>query len=70
MVGIIGIGVGIVVLVMGLDKVIYWVCLGGYLGQSDGWVMVVFEDCVELIELVLDGVGGWLEWLVMFLFED
>lgn len=70
MVGLIGCDGGFVVLVMVLDKVIYWVCLGVYLGQSDGWVIGVYEDWIELIEFVFDGVGGWLEWLVMFVFED
>ena len=50
-----------VALVMGPDKVTYRVRPGVYLGQSDGRVTSVREDGIELIELVPDGAGGWLE---------
>ncbi|TDB28999.1 fimbrial protein [Stenotrophomonas sp. ATCM1_4] len=61
MVGTIGGGNGIVALVMGPDKVTYRVRPGVYMGQSDGRVTAVREDGIELIELVPDGAGGWLE---------
>ena len=61
MVGTIGNGAGMVALVMGPDKVTYRVRPGVYLGQSDGRVTAVREDGIELIELVPDGAGGWLE---------
>ncbi|MBN8792492.1 MAG: pilus assembly protein PilP [Stenotrophomonas nitritireducens] len=61
MVGTIGNGAGMVALVMGPDKVTYRVRPGVYLGQSDGRVTSVREDGIELIELVPDGAGGWLE---------
>lgn len=61
MVGTLGRGAGIVALVMGPDKVTYRVRPGTYLGQSDGRVVAVREDRIELIELVPDGAGGWLE---------
>ncbi|MGB3394387.1 MAG: pilus assembly protein PilP [Stenotrophomonas sp.] len=61
MVGTIGKGPGMVALVMGPDKVTYRVRPGVYLGQSDGRVTAVREDGIELIELVPDGAGGWLE---------
>ncbi len=61
MVGTIGKGAGMVALVMGPDKVTYRVRPGVYLGQSDGRVTGVREDGIELIELVPDGAGGWLE---------
>jgi type IV pilus assembly protein PilP len=32
-----------------------------YLGQSDGRVTAVSSDKIELVELVPDGAGGWLE---------
>ncbi|MCD9087997.1 pilus assembly protein PilP [Stenotrophomonas sp. SY1] len=54
-------GAGMVALVMGPDKVTYRVRPGVYLGQSDGRVTGVREDGIELIELVPDGAGGWLE---------
>ncbi len=61
MVGTIGRGPGIVGLVMGPDKVTYRIRPGSYLGQSDGRTTAVHEDRIELIELVPDGAGGWLE---------
>lgn len=61
MVGTLGRGGGLVALVMGPDKVTYRVRPGTYLGQSDGRVVAVREDRIELIELVADGAGGWLE---------
>ena len=61
MVGTIGSGAGAVALVMGPDKVTYRVRPGVYMGQSDGRVTGVREDGIELIELVPDGAGGWLE---------
>jgi len=47
--------------VMGPDKVTYRVHSGDYMGQNDGRVTGVFEDHIELVELVPDGAGGWLE---------
>ena len=61
MVGTIGSGRGRVALVMTPDNVAYRVRRGVYLGQSDGRVIAVNEGSIDLIELVPDGVGGWLE---------
>jgi len=70
MVGSIGNGGGLVALVMAPDKVTYRVRPGVYLGQSDGRVTGVFEDRIELIELVPDGAGGWLERPATLALED
>ncbi|HBK47537.1 MAG TPA: fimbrial protein [Xanthomonadaceae bacterium] len=61
MIGTIGGGASLVGLVMAPDKVTYRIRPGIYMGQSDGRVTGVFEDRIELIELVPDGAGGWLE---------
>ncbi len=61
MVGTIGGGRGMVALVTAPDKVVYKVQPGVYLGQNDGRVTAVYSDRVELVELVPDGAGGWLE---------
>ncbi len=61
MVGTIGGGAGLVALVMAPDKVTHRIRPGMYLGQSDGRVTTVREDRIELVELVPDGAGGWLE---------
>lgn len=61
MVGTLGKGGALIALVMVPDKVTYRVRPGDYMGQSDGRVTGVFEDRIELVELVPDGAGGWLE---------
>lgn len=70
MVGTIGRGAGLVALVLAPDKVTYRVRPGVYLGQSDGRVTAVYEDRVEMIELVPDGAGGWLERPATIALED
>ena len=70
MVGTLGRGPGMVALVMAPDKVTYRVSPGVYLGQSDGRVTAVYEDRIELIELVPDGAGGWLERPATIALED
>lgn len=70
MVGTLGRGAGLVALVMGPDKVTYRVRPGNYLGQSDGRVTTVREDGIELVELVPDGAGGWLERPASIALED
>jgi type IV pilus assembly protein PilP len=61
MVGTLGSGGGLVALVMAPDKVTYRVQRGAYIGESDGRVTGIYEDRIELVELVPDGAGGWLE---------
>ena len=70
MVGTLGKGNGVIALVMAPDKVTYRVTPGNYLGQSDGRVTGVFEDRIELVELVPDGAGGWLERPATVALED
>ena len=61
MVGTIGGGGGLVALVMAPDKVTYRVRPGIYMGQAEGRVTTVTTDRIDLVELVPDGAGGWLE---------
>lgn len=61
MVGTLGSGNHLTGLVMAPDKVTYKVTPGNYMGQADGRVTAVHEDRIELVELVPDGAGGWLE---------
>ena len=70
MVGTIGKGSGLVALVTAPDKVTYRVRPGIYLGQNDGRVTAVSEDRIELVELVPDGAGGWLERPATVVLED
>ena len=70
MVGTIGRGPGVVGLVMAPDKVTYRVKPGAYMGQNDGRITAVYEDRIELVELVPDGAGGWLERPASVALED
>lgn len=70
MVGTIGGGANLIALVMAPDKVTYRVRPGAYLGQSDGRITGVQEDRIELVELVPDGAGGWLERPAAIALED
>ncbi|OYW85889.1 MAG: hypothetical protein B7Z22_07695 [Hyphomonas sp. 32-62-5] len=44
--------------------------LGNFLGQNDGRVVQVAPDRVELVELVSDGGGGWVERQATLSLED
>ena len=70
MIGTIGAGPGLVALVMAPDHVTHRIRPGAYLGQSDGRVTSVQEDKIELVELVPDGAGGWLERPASIALED
>ena len=70
MVGTIGRGPGMVGLVMAPDKVTYRVRPGAYMGQNDGRITAIHEDRIELVELVPDGAGGWLERPASVALED
>ena len=70
MVGTLGSARNLVALLMAPDKVTYRVQPGAYVGQSDGRVTAVYEDRIELVELVPDGAGGWLERPAQIALED
>ena len=70
MVGTIRGGGSLVALVTAPDKVVYRVRPGTYIGQNDGRVTGVYADRIELVELVTDGAGGWLERPASIALED
>jgi type IV pilus assembly protein PilP len=70
MVGTIGAGGDLIGLVLAPDRVTYRVRPGNYLGQSDGRITAVYEDRIEMVELVPDGAGGWLERQAKIALED
>ena len=43
------------------DGVVHRLRPGNYIGQNDGQITAIFEDRVELVELVSNGNGGWIE---------
>ncbi len=61
MVGTLGEGGALIGLIMDPDRVIHRVTGGNYMGQNDGRITGIYEDKIELIELVPDGNNGWIE---------
>ncbi|MBP6298945.1 MAG: pilus assembly protein PilP [Arenimonas sp.] len=61
MVGTIGKDKNLIGLILAPDKVTYRVTPGVYLGQSDGRVLSISPNQIEMMELVPDGNGGWME---------
>lgn len=70
MVGTIGTGADTIALVLAPDKVTYRVRVNNYLGQSDGRVASVASERIEIVELVSDGAGGWLERQASLALDD
>ena len=48
-------------LVQGKDGLVHRVSPGNYMGQNDGRVLSITSTKVSLIEIVPDGVGGYIE---------
>ena len=48
-------------LVQTSDGLIHRVVEGNYMGQNDGRIVEVNESEIELIEIISDGIGGYLE---------
>ena len=61
MVGTIGAGAGIEALVKDPGGVIHPVHRNEYLGQNYGRITAISDDHIDLIELVSNGNGGWME---------
>jgi type IV pilus assembly protein PilP len=52
---------GIKVALVRVDKLLYQVRMGNYLGQNCGLVKNISENQVTLSEVIRDGTGGWIE---------
>jgi len=61
MVGTVGTGASMVVLVKDPGGVIHRVRAGEYMGLNYGHVTAISEDHIDLVELVSNGNGGWME---------
>ncbi len=48
-------------IIKGPDSMVYRVKEGNFLGQNHGKIQLLAEDKIVLMELVPDGIGGWLE---------
>jgi type IV pilus assembly protein PilP len=60
MVGTLSGGSGVFALVKGAGGV-YRVKLGDYLGTNHGRIMAITDASIDVVEIVPDGEGGWLE---------
>ena len=61
MVGTVGAGGGMEVLIKDPQGVIHRVHRNEYMGQNFGRVTAIGEDHIDLVELVSNGNGGWME---------
>lgn len=59
--GTIGLGHTIEGLIRDPDGVVHRVHVGNYLGQNFGRITAISEDHIDLVELVPNGSGGWME---------
>jgi type IV pilus assembly protein PilP len=61
MVGTVGAGPGLEGLVKDPEGTVNRVHVRNYLGQNNGRVMAIAENRIDLIELIPNGNGGWME---------
>jgi len=61
MVGTLHIGETMYGLVQTSDGLIHRVVPGNYLGQNDGRINLINESEIELVEIISDGIGGYIE---------
>ena len=61
MVGTLYIGETMYGLVQTSDGLIHRVVPGNYLGQNDGRIAQISESEIELVEIISDGIGGYIE---------
>ena len=61
MVGTLHIGETMYGLVQTSDGLIHRVVPGNYLGQNDGRINIINESEIELVEIISDGIGGYIE---------
>jgi type IV pilus assembly protein PilP len=61
MVGTMGAGRGMEVLIKDPGGVIHQVHVGEYMGQNYGHIVAVGDSRIDLVELVPNGNGGWME---------
>lgn len=61
MVGTMGDSSSIVALIKDPDGVVHRVNVDNYMGQSEGRITAIYEDRIDLVELIPNGTGGWME---------
>jgi type IV pilus assembly protein PilP len=61
MVGTLHIGETMYGLLRTADGLIHRVVPGNYLGQNDGRITEISESEIALVEIISDGIGGYIE---------
>lgn len=61
MVGTMGSEASMVALIKDPDGVVHRVNVENYMGQSEGRITAIYEDRIDLVELIPNGTGGWME---------
>lgn len=61
MVGTLGFTADMTGLIKDPDGVIHRIRVENYMGQNYGRITGIYEDRIELVELIPNGVGGWIE---------
>ena len=61
MVGTLDIGETTYGLVQTSDGLIHRVIPGNYMGQNDGRIVDITESEITLVEIISDGIGGYIE---------
>lgn len=52
------------------EGVVHRVLANNYLGQNDGRITGIFEDRIELVQLISDGSGSWEEQPISIALDD
>ena len=61
MVGSIGAGASIEGLIKDTEGTVHRMHRGNYMGQNNGKIVAITETRVDLVELIPNGTGGWME---------
>jgi type IV pilus assembly protein PilP len=61
MVGTLDIGNTVYGLVQTSDGLIHRVVPGNYMGQNDGRILEISESEIDMVEIISDGIGGYIE---------
>ena len=61
MVGSMGAGAGLEGLIKDTEATIHRVHVGNYMGQNNGKIVGITETRIDLVELIPNGTGGWME---------
>jgi type IV pilus assembly protein PilP len=61
MVGTLDMGNTVYGLVQTSDGLIHRVVPGNYMGQNDGRILEISESEIDMVEIISDGIGGYIE---------